>query len=92
VDNGHTHPAYEHSIDRITGLIDRLVTTVQTLAEVQLRAAEAQQRTDEKARALRVEVDERIKALIELQRHSDDRLNAMIDYFQRHLDEHGRQQ
>jgi hypothetical protein len=69
-----------------------LVTTVQTLAEVQLRAAEAQQRTDEKARALRVEVDERIKALIELQRHSDDRLNAMIDYFQRHLDEHGRQQ
>jgi hypothetical protein len=92
VDNGHTHPAYEHSIDRITGLIDRLVTTVQTLAEVQLRAAEAQQRTDEKARALRVEVDERIKALIDLQRHSDDRLNAMIDYFQRHLDEHGRQQ
>jgi hypothetical protein len=58
-------------LDRITSLIERLVTTVQTLAEVS---------------------HERMKALADSQQHSDDRLNAMIDYFQRHLEEHGKQQ
>jgi len=28
--------------------------------------------------------------LVETQKHGDERLNALIDYFQRHLDEHSK--
>jgi hypothetical protein len=84
-------------LDRIEGIIEALANRQVALEEDHRRLLTAQivigdetAKFIKETRAGMTEVSASIARLAEAQAHTDERLNALIDYFQRHLDDHPR--
>ena len=77
-------------LDRLTEKVDALTGRVDGLAEIQTRAEQRWERTEEGIRALLViaEIHEKeISTLSETTRASDERLNALINVVERQISE-----
>ena len=84
-------------LDRIEGIIEALANRQVALEDDHRRLLTAQivigdetAKFIKETRAGMTEVRASIAKLAEAQAHTDERLNALIDYFQRHLDDHAR--
>ena len=94
--NGHNQDEMSR-LDRIEGIIEALANRQVALEEDHRRLLTAQivigdetAKFIKETRAGMTEVRASIARLAEAQAHTDERLNALIDYFQRHLDDHAR--
>ena len=94
--NGHNQDEMSR-LDRIEGIIEALANRQVALEDDYRRLLTAQivigdetAKFIKETRAGMSEVRDSIAKLAEAQAHTDERLNALIDYFQRHLDDHSR--
>ena len=77
-------------LDRIEGIIEALANRRATLEDDYRRLLTAQIVIGDETAKFIKETRASIAKLAEAQVHTDERLNALIDYFQRHLDDHAR--
>ena len=84
------------ALDRIEGIIEALANRQaldddhRRLLTAQIVIGDETAKFIKETRAGMTEVRASIARLAEAQAHTDERLNALIDYFQRHLDDHAR--
>jgi ABC-type transporter Mla subunit MlaD len=86
-ENGHNQNARTR-LDRVEAIVEALANNqdkIQDDIRVLMRSQVLMSETIEK-------LGGRVEQLVQAQQHTDDRLNALIDYFQRHLEEHGKQE
>jgi hypothetical protein len=86
-ENGHSQDGRTR-LDRIEAIVEALASNqdkIQDDIRVLMRSQVLMFETIEKLGA-------RVDQLVQAHQHTDDRLNALIDYFQRHLEEHGNQE
>lgn len=100
--DNHTHPEYERSLERVASVLETLVeaqsstdAVVGALVAGQLKLVESQVELNGQMQAMAASQErfqDRLTASLDrlavAQAGTEDKLNGLIDYFRRHLDEH----
>lgn len=89
MNNGHSQDD-KGRLDRIEGIIEALATRQADLEDEFARLLKAQIVIGDETGRFIKETRLSIAKLAEAQAATDERLNALIDYFQRHLDDHAK--
>jgi CII-binding regulator of phage lambda lysogenization HflD len=94
MNNGHNQDDRTR-LDRVEAIVEALANNQDKMQDdmrILLRSQVFISETLDKFGKSMQQAGERIDQLAQAQQHTDERLNVLIDYFQRHLEENGKRE